>query len=392
MRKIGSCFLLNILAVLIAYSVFSARGLFANIGLDLWFSAMILGLITSAIGLILKHSRVSKLAYSIILIGGIPIFPVGLLLIYFCRQEMNKLGEDEDVISLYGRLFVIAIPYIWMILLFLLPFLIVFKLSFAEMARAIPPFTDLIKWDTDTQLLNIVLNFNNYLNLIDDTLYLSAYLQSIKIAFISTVLCILIGYPLAWSISTFSSSARNILLLLVILPSWTSFLIRVYAWIGILKNNGLLNNFLIWLGVLEHPLVILNTNIAVYIGVVYSYLPFAVLPIYNSLIKIDKSLVEASLDLGCPPIRTFFSIIIPLTKSGIIAGAMLVFIPAVGEYVIPELLGGSNTVMIGRVLWQEFFNNRDWPAASAVASVMVLILIVPIFYFNKYQNKEMGGK
>ncbi|WP_392567060.1 putrescine ABC transporter permease PotH [Utexia brackfieldae] len=303
---------------------------------------------------------------------------------------MKKVQDDSDLMALYGRLFVTAVPYLWMSLLFLLPFLIVFKLSFSEMVRAIPPYTDLVSWDEG--LLNISLNFGNYLNLLDDTLYISAYLQSLQIAFISTVLCILIGYPLAWAISQCKSSTRNILLLLVILPSWTSFLIRVYAWIGILKNNGLLNNFLMWLGVIDHPLVILNTNLAVYIGIVYSYLPFVVLPIYNSLVKVDNTLIEAALDLGCKPIKTFFSVIIPLTKSGIIAGGMLVFIPAVGEYVIPELLGGSDTIMIGRVLWQEFFNNRDWPAAAAVASVMLLILIIPIFYFNKYQNKEMGGK
>ncbi|WP_407704073.1 putrescine ABC transporter permease PotH [Zophobihabitans entericus] len=290
----------------------------------------------------------------------------------------------------HGRKFVIAVPYLWMILLFLLPFLIVFKLSFSEMIRAIPPYTDLVSWEDG--LMSISLNFGNYINLVDDTLYISAYLQSLKIACISTLLCILIGYPLAWAISQCKSSTRNILLLLVILPSWTSFLIRVYAWIGILKNNGLLNNFLMWLGVIDQPLVILNTNIAVYIGIVYSYLPFVVLPIYTSLTKIDNTLIEAALDLGCKPIKAFFTVIIPLTKSGIIAGGMLVFIPAVGEYVIPELLGGSDTIMIGRVLWQEFFNNRDWPAAAAVASVMLLILIIPIFYFNKYQNKEMGGK
>lgn len=392
MRKVESCFLVNLFLVLITYFVFTARNLFAYLLLDIWFTLMLFGLFICAIGFILNHSRQSRLAYSIIIVGSVPILPTGLFLIYFCRKAMVKLQDDADLIPLYGRLFVIAVPYLWMILLFLLPFLIVFKLSFAEMARAIPPFTNLIYWDPDSQLFKIVLNFGNYLNLIEDTLYANAYLQSIKIAVISTSLCILIGYPLAWTISTFRSPTRNLLLLLVILPSWTSFLIRIYAWIGILKNNGLLNNFLIWLGILDHPLIILNTNIAVYIGIIYAYLPFAVLPIYNSLIKIDKTLVEASLDLGCPPVKTFFSVIVPLTKSGIIAGAMLVFIPAVGEYVIPELLGGSDTIMIGRVLWQEFFNNRDWPAASAVASIMVLILIVPIFYFNKYQNKAVGGK
>ncbi|QYN45610.1 putrescine ABC transporter permease PotH [Gilliamella sp. ESL0441] len=292
--------------------------------------------------------------------------------------------------TLYGRLTVIAIPYLWMLLLFLLPFLIVFRISFSEIASAVPPYTDLLSFEDG--LLNITLNFGNYLNLLTDTIYFDSYLQSLKIAAISTILCILIGYPLAWAISQCKPSTRNILLLLIILPSWTSFLIRVYAWIGILNPNGLLNHFLMWLGVIDQPLIIMKTYFAVYIGIVYSYLPFVVLPIYTSLTKVDSTLIEASLDLGCKPIKTFFKIIVPLTKNGVIAGGMLVFIPAVGEYVIPELLGPSEGIMIGTQLWTEFFNNHDWPAASAVASVMLLILIVPIYYFNKFQNRQMGGK
>ena len=185
---------------------------------------------------------------------------------------------------------------------------------------------------------------------------------------------------------------RTILLLLVILPSWTSFLVRVYAWMGLLNNNGILNRCLLWLGVIDHPLVILYTNTAVYIGIVYCFLPFMVLPIYTALTRIDYSLVEASLDLGARPLKTFFSVIVPLTKGGIIAGSMLVFIPAVGEYVIPELLGGPDSIMIGRILWQEFFNNRDWPVASALAVIILLILILPIIWFHKHQNREMGEK
>ncbi|OTQ74856.1 putrescine ABC transporter permease PotH [Gilliamella apicola] len=292
--------------------------------------------------------------------------------------------------TLYGRLLVIAIPYCWMLLLFLLPFLIVFRISFSEVATAVPPYTELFSYEDG--LVNIVLNFGNYFNLLEDTIYLDSYLQSLKVAAISTLLCILIGYPLAWAISQCKPSTRNILLLLIILPSWTSFLIRVYAWIGILNPNGLLNNFLMWLGVIDQPLIIMKTYLAVYIGIVYSYLPFVVLPIYTSLSKVDTTLIEAALDLGCKPIKTFFKIIVPLTKNGVIAGGMLVFIPAVGEYVIPELLGPSDGLMIGTQLWTEFFNNHDWPAASAVATVMLLILIVPIYYFNKFQNREMGGK
>ncbi len=285
----------------------------------------------------------------------------------------------------HGRKLVIALPYIWLILLFLLPFLIVFKISLAEMARAIPPYTELMEW-ADGQL-SITLNLGNFLQLTDDPLYFDAYLQSLQVAAISTICCLLIGYPLAWAVAHSKPSTRNILLLLVILPSWTSFLIRVYAWMGILKNNGVLNNFLLWLGIIDQPLTILHTNFAVYIGIVYAYVPFMVLPIYTALIRIDYSLVEAALDLGARPLKTFFTVIVPLTKGGIIAGSMLVFIPAVGEFVIPELLGGPDSIMIGRVLWQEFFNNRDWPVASAVAIVMLLLLIMPIMWFHKHQQK-----
>lgn len=238
--------------------------------------------------------------------------------------------------------------------------------------------------------MSITLNLGNFLQLTDDPLYFEAYLQSLQIAGVSTICCLLLGYPLAWAVAHSKPSTRNILLLLVILPSWTSFLIRVYAWMGILKNNGVLNNVLLWLGVIDQPLTILHTNLAVYIGIVYAYLPFMVLPIYTALTRIDYSLVEASLDLGARPLKTFFSIIVPLTKGGIIAGSMLVFIPAVGEFVIPELLGGPDSIMIGRVLWQEFFNNRDWPVASAVAIIMLLLLIVPIMWFHKHQQKSVG--
>ncbi|ACX87739.1 putrescine ABC transporter permease PotH [Pectobacterium parmentieri] len=292
----------------------------------------------------------------------------------------------------HGRKLVIALPYVWLLLLFMLPFLIVFKISFAEMARAIPPYTDLVSWMDGR--LDISLNLGNYLHLLDDPLYFDAYMQSLQVAAVSTLCCLFIGYPLAWAVAHSKPSTRNILLLLVILPSWTSFLIRVYAWMGILKSNGILgilNNFLLWLGVIDEPLVILHTNLAVYIGVVYSYLPFMVLPIYTALTRLDYSLVEASLDLGARPLRTFFSVIVPLTKGGIIAGSMLVFIPSVGEYVIPELLGGPDSIMIGRILWQEFFNNRDWPVASAVAIVMLFLLIMPIIWFHKHQSKTAEG-
>jgi len=286
-----------------------------------------------------------------------------------------------------GRHLVIAIPYVWMLLFFLIPFAIILKISFAEVQIAIPPYTDLVSYAEEK--LNVVFNLGNYLYLLDDEMYLDSYLQSIQVATISTLLCLLIGYPMAWAIVHSSPAMRIALLMLVVLPSWTSFLIRVYAWIGILKNNGLINNFLMWLGVIDEPLTLLHTNAAVYIGIVYAYLPFMILPIYTALMRMDYSLVEAASDLGARPYRTFLSITLPLTKSGIIAGSMLVFIPAVGEFVIPELLGGPDSLLIGRVLWQEFFNNRDWPVASAVAVVMLIILMVPIIWFYRYQRREM---
>ncbi|MGD8498836.1 MAG: ABC transporter permease subunit, partial [Chromatiales bacterium] len=252
-----------------------------------------------------------------------------------------------------------------------------------------PPYTPLVAVEDET--VNVSLNVGNYLFLFTDDLYLLSYLQSLKVAFISTVLCLLIGYPMAYAIARASPSWRNVLLLLVVLPSWTSFLIRIYAWIGLLKNNGYINNLLMALGLIDQPLAILHTPMAVYIGIVYAYLPFMILPIYANLVKLDLSLLEAAYDLGARPWRTFLSVTLPLSKAGIIAGSMLVFIPAVGEFVIPELLGGPQTLMIGKILWQEFFNNRDWPVASAVAIVMLLLLILPITIFHHYQSKEIEG-
>lgn len=285
---------------------------------------------------------------------------------------------------------VIAVPYLWMLLFFAIPFAIVLKISLAKSAIAMPPYTDLIEWVGDS--LTVHLNVGNYLFLVKDSLYVSAYLSSLKIAVLSTFFCLLVGYPIAYGISRLSPSARNVALMLVILPSWTSFLIRIYAWIGILKNNGLLNNFLQWLGLIDAPLQILHTPIAVYIGIVYAYLPFMVLPLYTNLVKHDARLLEAASDLGAARWKAFLQITLPLSKAGIIAGSMLVLIPVVGEFVIPELLGGADTLMIGRVLWQEFFNNRDWPVASAVAIVMLVLLLIPIMVFHHYQSREMEAK
>ncbi|MBA6063632.1 MULTISPECIES: ABC transporter permease subunit [Pseudomonas] len=289
-----------------------------------------------------------------------------------------------------GRHMVIGVPFIWLFLFFMLPFFIVLKISFAEADVAIPPYTEIYTYLEGK--VQLVLNLANYGLLTEDELYIAAYLGSLKVAFFSTLLCLLIGYPMAYAISKANKESQTVLLLLIMMPTWTAILIRVYAWMGILSNNGLLNSFLLWLGLIDQPLQILNTNLAVYIGVVYSYLPFMILPLYANLVKHDQSLLEAASDLGSSTFNSFWKITVPLSKNGIIAGCMLVFIPVVGEFVIPELLGGPETLMIGKVLWQEFFNNRDWPVASALAVVMLAILIVPILLFNRSQAKEMEGR
>jgi putrescine transport system permease protein len=288
-----------------------------------------------------------------------------------------------------GRTVVTGVPYLWLLLFFLVPFLIVLKISVSDMRMGMPPYEPLMVWASG-QLVELKVNFANYAFLWEDALYRNAYLNSILTAGISTVLCLLIGYPMAYGIARSAPAWRNLLLLLVMLPFWTSFLLRVYAWIGILKNNGVINNFLMWTGLIDEPIVMLQTNFAVYIGIVYSYLPFMVLPLYTAIEKLDLTLLEAAADLGCRPVKAFFRITVPLTRSGIVAGCMLVFIPAVGEFVIPALLGGPDTLMIGRVLWEEFFNNRDWPIASAVAIAMLLLLVVPIMILQRFQGQQLG--
>ncbi|WP_219063636.1 ABC transporter permease subunit [Pseudomonas sp. UMAB-08] len=305
-------------------------------------------------------------------------------------MKMRKITRALNRITPGGRQLVIGVPFIWMFLFFMLPFIIVLKISFAEADVAIPPYTEI--FNVIEQKLQLILNLGNYAMLTDDELYIAAYLGSLKMAFFSTLLCLLIGYPMAYGIATARKESQTVLLLLIMMPTWTAILIRVYAWMGILSNNGLLNSFLMWLGLINEPLQILNTNLAVYIGVVYSYLPFMILPLYANLVKHDQSLLEAASDLGSRTFNSFWKITVPLSKNGIIAGCMLVFIPVVGEFVIPELLGGPETLMIGKVLWQEFFNNRDWPVASALAVVMLAILIVPIILFNRSQAKELEAK
>lgn len=286
-----------------------------------------------------------------------------------------------------GRALFILPPYAWLVVFFLVPFLIVLKISLSEPQFAQPPYAPLFDWGEDLAL-EIRLNFGNYVFLASDRLYLVAYLNSIKIAFFSTLICLVVGYPMAYAIARARPAWRTGLLMLIILPFWTSFLIRVYAWIGILGDNGVINNLLIWLGIVGQPIQMLQTDFAVYVGITYSYLPFMILPLFATLQRLDDSLLEAAADLGCPPWRTFLTITLPLSLPGIVAGSLLVFIPAVGEFVIPALLGGPDTVMIGRVLWDEFFANRDWPVASAVAIVVVLLLVAPIMLIQWLYGRE----
>jgi len=296
------------------------------------------------------------------------------------KSVLRRLGLE-------GRTLVTAIPYLWLLLFFLIPFVIVLKISFSTSQIAMPPYEPLLHWTGD-KVMQIKLNLGNFAFLVEDDLYWRAYLNSIKVAAVSTLLCLLIGYPMAYAMARSNPSRRNILLLLVALPFFTSFLLRVYAWIGILKNNGFLNNALLSLGIIDQPIQMLQTDFAVYIGIVYSYLPFMIMPLYANLEKMDLTLLEAAADLGCRPWQGFLKITLPLSKYGIIAGCMLVFIPAVGEFVIPSLLGDPGMLMIGKVLWTEFFNNRDWPVASAVAIALLLFLVIPIMFLDRAQNAE----
>ncbi len=297
----------------------------------------------------------------------------------------------QKLIAAVASRLVIVAPYLWLLVFFLAPFLIVFKISLSQVAMAIPPYVpafDLAQglaanWAKVRQLA-----FDNYVWLTGDPLYYKAYLSSLRIAAISTFLTLLVAYPMAYGIARAPGTIRPTLLMMVILPFWTSFLIRVYAWIGILKPEGLLNQFLMWAHVIDSPLTILNTDTAVYIGIVYSYLPFMVLPIYSALEKMDYTLIEAAQDLGCTALKAFWKITFPLSLAGVVAGCFLVFIPAIGEFVIPDILGGSETLMIGKTIWSEFFSNRDWPVASAVAVVLLVILIVPIVIFQQAQARQ----
>jgi len=288
----------------------------------------------------------------------------------------------------WGRNVVIAIPMVFLLAVFLLPFLVVFKISLSEMDTVF--FKDVFSLRDDVVVMT--LKFGNYFSLTQDSLYINAYLSSIKIAAITTWVCLAIAYPFAYFMARSPADRRPALLMLVMLPFWTSFLLRVYAWKMLLADNGVFNNAAMALGLIAEPVKMMNTPFSLVLGMVYTYVPFMILPLYANLVKMDLRLLEAALDLGATPWQAFWRITVPLSKSGIIAGAMLVFIPCVGEFVIPELLGGPETLMIGHVLWDEFFSNNDWPMAASVAVVMVGLIIIPLAFFNKYQAESTGGR
>ncbi len=304
---------------------------------------------------------------------------------------MSDMAEDTDRLGALRRRALILVPYLWLLGLFLVPFIIVVKISLSDIALAIPPYTPTLDLTQGWQGLRDFfggLDLENYVFLTQDNLYWKAYLSSLRIAVVSTFLTLLVGFPVAYAMARAPEEWRPTLMMLVILPFWTSFLIRVYAWIGILSGEGYLNQFLMALGLIESPLMILNTPVAVYIGIVYTYLPFMILPIYATLEKMDDSLIEAAEDLGCSRLQSFWLVTLPLARPGIIAGCFLVFIPTLGEFVIPSLLGGSNTLMVGKVLWDEFFQNRDWPVASAVAVILLILIILPVVLFQRNQERQ----
>lgn len=298
------------------------------------------------------------------------------------RRPWTMVEHGLAAIGLSGKALVIAAPAIWLTVFFLIPLAVVFGISLTVKQFGRPPYTPLLTSDEGT--VQLTLHLNNYLRLFTDSLYIAAYLSSIKIALISTVITLLIGYPMAYAIARAPDQWRNILLMLVILPFWTSFLLRVYALSGFMRGNGVINQFLGLFGI--EPIVMMQTDFAVYVGIIYTYLPFMILPLYTNLVKLDGALLEASADLGARPARTFLTITLPLSMPGIIAGSMLVFIPAIGEFVIPSLLGGPGTLMIGRVLWDEFFANTNWPRAAAVAIAMLVVVVIPIMLLQRAQD------
>lgn len=296
-------------------------------------------------------------------------------------SSIKSLGQPRNL--------VIGVPYLWLLAFFAIPFVIVLKISFSWMQPIQPGYAPLIEWVEETRRLVVSFNFGNYQVLLRESLYVDTFLYSVKVAAVSTFWCLLIGYPMAYAIARSKPSTRNLLLMLIILPFWTSFLLRVYAWVGLLKTNGVINNTLLALGLIDQPLTLLYTDFAVYIGIVYSYLPFMILPLYSNLEKHDLTLLEAAADLGAKPVKAFMKVTLPLSMPGIVAGCLLVFIPAVGEFVIPSLLGRTDQLMIGTVLSAQFFGARNWPVAGAVAIVLLLVLLLPILLFQRYQRREL---
>ena len=290
----------------------------------------------------------------------------------------------------WGKNLIVIIPVLWLILFFLLPFLIVFKISFSEVIRAQPPYSAVFVWKEGSWLPSFEGSLYNYKFLLADSLYLNAYLSSLGYATVATLLTLIVGYPLAYTMARSSTKVQNILLFLIVLPFWTSFLLRVYAWQGFLNSNGFINSSLLWLGIVDEPLTLLRTKFAVYSGLLYSYLPFMVLPLFATLSRMDWELLEAAEDMGARRWQRFFDLTLPLSLSGIIAGSMLVFIPIIGEFIIPKILGGAEILMIGQVLWDEYFRNRDWPMASAVAIIMLALVILPLILLQ--QNLDTGSK
>ncbi|WP_329604466.1 ABC transporter permease subunit [Undibacterium curvum] len=297
----------------------------------------------------------------------------------------NTLKHLKQFSWLRGSTIVIGIPYLWLLACSLVPFIIILKISLVEM-EINNPFGTLFSYADG--IVSLKIKISNYLFIADDNLYVLTYLSSIKFAAITTMYCLIIGYPFAYFMARARAAIRPTLMMLVMLPFWTSFLLRIYAWKGMLANNGVINYFLMSAGVIDSPLHMMNTQFSLLVGMVYTYLPFMILPLYTNLSKMDARFIEAAADLGSTPWSTFWRITVPLSKSGIIAGSMLVFIPCVGEYVIPELLGGPETLMIGHVLWDEFFSNNDWPMASAVTIVVILLILVPMGVFTKYQQTK----
>jgi putrescine transport system permease protein len=302
------------------------------------------------------------------------------------------LGSSNWGQKSWGARLVVLVPYLWLAIFFLVPFLIVLKISLSHTAIAQPPYEPVLDLSAGWEGLKAFfanLSLENYAFIGSDWLYLASYLKSLEVALLSTVLLLLVGFPLAYGIARAPRRWQPALFMLVVLPFWTSFLIRIYAWVNILQRDGLLNQVLLALRIVDEPPAWLSSDTAVYIGIVYSYLPFMVLPIYATLEKMDETLIEAAADLGCPWWKAFWLVTLPLALPGVIAGALLCFIPIVGEFVIPDLLGSSQTMMIGQTLWTEFFANKDWPVASAVAVVLLCLLVVPIVIYQQMQMRNL---